>query len=236
MVAFDSRRPGRPRSRRSERADGDLAAEIRDAAAALFVERGYGATATRAIADYVGVTQAAMYYHFKSKEDLLIDLLMGVIARPVEVGLALRDCTEPASTRFSMLIWSDVLELMTSRHNVGSLFLIPEVRQPRLAPFREQRHLLRRIYADIIDDCIREDALPDLPVPLISNPIQTRTTLADAVFGLVESAVTIRADRPDADPAAIAGGLRSGALRLLGYDDSAINSITAATIKANAPT
>lgn len=234
MPVLDSRRPGRPRLRRGERADGDLAAEIRDAAAALFIDRGYSATSTRAIADSVGVTQAALYYHFRSKEDLLIELLMGVIARPVQIGLALQERAEPASTRFSMLIRSDVLELMTSRHNVGSLFLLPEVRQPRLGPFREQRQLLRSIYAGLIEECIREDRLLDLPQAPGAGSSEAHAILIDAVFGLVESAITIRADRPDADPVVIADGLRSSALRLLGYDDSAIRAIAGATTEAGA--
>jgi len=45
---------------------------IVDAAAQLFVQHGYDATSVRQIADVVGVTEAALYYHFKDgKRELL---------------------------------------------------------------------------------------------------------------------------------------------------------------------
>ncbi|HWH97618.1 MAG TPA: helix-turn-helix domain-containing protein [Pseudolysinimonas sp.] len=234
MVSPYSRRPGRPRSRQSQRIDADLAAEILDAAAELFVDRGFGATTTRAIAERVGVTQAAMYYHYRSKEDLLSELLTRVIAPAIEAGRALQARADPASLCLSMLIWSDVHELMKPRHNIGSLFLLPEVRLPRFAPFREQRRLLRSVYADLVGRCIEEDALPDLPQLSSSSLLETRSILVDAVFGLVESVITIRADRPDADPITVATGLRASALRLVGYDGTAIEAITTAASRATA--
>ena len=45
---------------------------IVDAAAHLFVQNGYDATSVRQIADVVGVTEAALYYHFKDgKRELM---------------------------------------------------------------------------------------------------------------------------------------------------------------------
>jgi AcrR family transcriptional regulator len=40
----------------------------------LFAERGYDATSLREIAERLGVTKAALYYHFKSKEDIVRSL------------------------------------------------------------------------------------------------------------------------------------------------------------------
>lgn len=48
---------------------------ILDEALRLFLVEGYAAASLRAIADAVGVTQAAVYYHFRAKDDLLADLL-----------------------------------------------------------------------------------------------------------------------------------------------------------------
>lgn len=47
---------------------------ILDAARRLFSERGYDATSLRQIADAVGTTKAAVYYHFPAKEHLLLEL------------------------------------------------------------------------------------------------------------------------------------------------------------------
>lgn len=48
---------------------------IREVALELFAERGYDQTTLRGIADRLGVTQAAVYYHYRTKEDILSSLL-----------------------------------------------------------------------------------------------------------------------------------------------------------------
>lgn len=48
---------------------------ILDESAGLFLRRGYNATSLREIADAVGVKAGSLYYHFASKEDLLVEIL-----------------------------------------------------------------------------------------------------------------------------------------------------------------
>src|SRR3954449_4428707 len=55
-------------------AGGTTRAAILAAAQRLFGERGYDATSLRQIADAVGTTKAAVYYHFPAKEHLLVEL------------------------------------------------------------------------------------------------------------------------------------------------------------------
>src|ERR1700751_2795096 len=50
---------------------GDTRARIQQVALELFAEQGYERTALREIAERLGVTKAALYYHFKSKEDIV---------------------------------------------------------------------------------------------------------------------------------------------------------------------
>ncbi|MFB4316120.1 TetR family transcriptional regulator [Actinomadura sp. 21ATH] len=52
---------------------------ILDAASTLFAQRGYRATSMQAIADEVGITKAALYYHFGSKDELLRDLTLPLL-------------------------------------------------------------------------------------------------------------------------------------------------------------
>jgi AcrR family transcriptional regulator len=47
---------------------------ILDVALELFNEQGYESTSLREIADRLGVTKAALYYHFARKEDILLEL------------------------------------------------------------------------------------------------------------------------------------------------------------------
>jgi AcrR family transcriptional regulator len=49
----------------------DTRARIKDVALELFTEQGYDATSLREIAERLGVTKAALYYHFKSKEEIV---------------------------------------------------------------------------------------------------------------------------------------------------------------------
>jgi AcrR family transcriptional regulator len=54
---------------------GDTRQRILDVSAELFVEQGYDGTSLREIAERLGVTKAALYYHFSSKEQILRALL-----------------------------------------------------------------------------------------------------------------------------------------------------------------
>lgn len=49
--------------------------QIRSVALEMFAERGYAGTSLREIAERLGVTKAAVYYHFPTKEDILASLL-----------------------------------------------------------------------------------------------------------------------------------------------------------------
>ena len=53
----------------------DTRARIQQIAIELFAEHGYEGTSLREIAERLGVTKAALYYHFKSKEDIILSLV-----------------------------------------------------------------------------------------------------------------------------------------------------------------
>ncbi|MFV5992930.1 TetR/AcrR family transcriptional regulator [Streptomyces sp. NPDC056231] len=52
----------------------DTKAEIRKVAIELFTAQGYETTSLREIAERLGITKAALYYHFGSKEDIVRSL------------------------------------------------------------------------------------------------------------------------------------------------------------------
>ncbi|HEX2509537.1 MAG TPA: TetR/AcrR family transcriptional regulator, partial [Microvirga sp.] len=51
---------------------------ILEAASRLFVERGFGGTNLQDIADALGISRPAVYYYYKSKEDILDSLVKEV--------------------------------------------------------------------------------------------------------------------------------------------------------------
>jgi AcrR family transcriptional regulator len=56
----------------------DTASRIREVALSLFTRQGYEKTSLREIAAALGITKAAVYYHYRSKVDILDDLLRPV--------------------------------------------------------------------------------------------------------------------------------------------------------------
>lgn len=63
---------------------------IKHAAYILFAENGYTGTSMRDIANKVGIKAASIYSHYKSKEDLFIDLFKDCISE-YDIGVSLND-------------------------------------------------------------------------------------------------------------------------------------------------
>jgi AcrR family transcriptional regulator len=57
------------------REQSDTRRRIQEVALELFTEQGYEATSLREIAERLGVTKAALYYHFKTKEEIIGSLI-----------------------------------------------------------------------------------------------------------------------------------------------------------------
>ena len=69
----------------------DMRAEILDTARRLFGTKGYTVTSIADLADALGVTKGALYYHFKSKEAILSAL----VAEPAaEIAVIARDAAD----------------------------------------------------------------------------------------------------------------------------------------------
>jgi AcrR family transcriptional regulator len=57
----------------------DMKERIQQVALELFTEQGYDKTSLREIAERLEVSKAALYYHFKSKEEILLSITAGVV-------------------------------------------------------------------------------------------------------------------------------------------------------------
>src|SRR3954466_2856298 len=78
-VKQQRRRAGRPRT---EDARGREA--ILDAAAAVFTERGYRGATVDAILERAGLSKGAFYWHFESKDELMLAVLAERVERPLK--------------------------------------------------------------------------------------------------------------------------------------------------------
>lgn len=98
--------------------------KILKAAEELFTERGYHATTLREVAERVGITKPALYYHFESKSEILASLLNPmtteleqVLADAVRAG---QTGGPPAMRRALLTGWLDVF--LGSRGALLALF------------------------------------------------------------------------------------------------------------------
>src|SRR6476469_6426400 len=69
--------------RAKQRRRGDTRQRIQDVALELFAEQGYEKTSLREVAEHLDVTKAALYYHFKTKEEILVSIFED-LTKPIE--------------------------------------------------------------------------------------------------------------------------------------------------------
>ncbi|WP_330459116.1 TetR/AcrR family transcriptional regulator [Streptomyces sp. NBC_00820] len=62
---------------------GNTRQRIQDVALELFADQGYEKTSLREIAEHLDVTKAALYYHFKTKEEIIVSLFKD-LTQPIE--------------------------------------------------------------------------------------------------------------------------------------------------------
>ncbi|RMB86680.1 TetR/AcrR family transcriptional regulator [Streptomyces shenzhenensis] len=207
MGTGSGRRVGRPRV--VQRPDRGLQprAELLAAAAELFTTRGYAATTTRAVAERAGMRQASMYHYVSGKEELLAELLESTVTP--SLGCArelLADLARPAEDRLWELCRADVELLCGGPHNLGVLYLLPEVRAERFAGFHAVRAELKDAYRRLIAATAAGGALG-------KGGLDLRT---DLVFGLIEGVILVHRSDPERPVAEFARATADAALRIAG--------------------
>ncbi len=100
--------PGRPRRNGSK--SKNQRAEILEAAVRLFKENGFAETSMSAIARESGLGQSSLYYWFKSKEDILKDLL-ATNRNPLDAAKEAEVAGEGVAGQLRALLYHDTLAL-----------------------------------------------------------------------------------------------------------------------------
>ncbi|MFD5818530.1 TetR/AcrR family transcriptional regulator [Streptomyces sp. NPDC127038] len=207
MGTGGGRRVGRPRA--AQRPDSGMAprAELLDAAAELFTTRGYAATTTRAVAERAGMRQASMYHYVTGKEELLAELLESTVTPSLAYARELlADDTVPAERRLWQLCRTDVEVLCGGPHNLGVLYLLPEVRTERFAGFHAVRAELKDTYRQLLAATAAGGALA-------KSELDLRT---DLLFGLIEGVILVHRSDPQRPVSAFAEAAADAALRVAG--------------------
>lgn len=141
--------------------------EIISAAVELFRTKGYHATTVREIAEKLGVTSAALYYHVKCKEELLCEIFeraMSAAERRLDAVMSLDLSPEQ---RLERIIYEHVMANVDEAPLMAVFF--NEVEHLPTDTYRKaverKRRYQQRIIA-VFEDAIRRGAVADLDAEL----------------------------------------------------------------------
>lgn len=84
-ASFDAAATNGPATTSDLPATEDTRAKILQVALELFAEQGFAATSTRELSERLGFTKAALYYHFRTKDDLLSALIQPLLDELTEL-------------------------------------------------------------------------------------------------------------------------------------------------------
>lgn len=107
---------------------------ILDVSARLFAERGYDRTTVRDIASELGISNPSLYYHFESKEAILLELLSEPLMRVQAAVAEAEHLTGEARTRRIVGGLLEALEVHSGIALASSRELAPLADRLRLSP------------------------------------------------------------------------------------------------------
>lgn len=194
-------RAGRPRAN-ADNSNSSLSGreQILDAAAALFSEVGFSGTSTRAIADRVGIRQQSLYYHFAGKDEMLAEMLSDSVRPSIlfaqEIEAQVPSTISAAGALFALASF-DAQTLRRTPHNIGTLYLLPEIQNSRYDDFRDQRIQLRAIYGRLgvatalpeVRAAFSEERIGVILIQLAEVVIQLRSDKETAVTNLDDATI-----------------------------------------------
>jgi AcrR family transcriptional regulator len=123
---------------------------ILDAALKLIGDNGVGGTSLQMIADEIGVTKAAVYHQFKTKEEIVIALTereLGGLEEALEAAE-----TEQSQPRARELLLDGVIDLAVKRRGVASTLQFDPVIVRLLAEHPQFQQFIQRLYGVLVGE------------------------------------------------------------------------------------
>ncbi len=121
---------------------------VLDAALGLIAEHGVGGTSLQMIADAIGVTKAAVYHQFKTKEQIVIALTereLGGLEEALEAAEA-----DPSRAR--ELLLDRVIDVAIERRGAASTLQFDPVIVRLLADYLPFQQFIQRLYSVLVGD------------------------------------------------------------------------------------
>ena len=122
-------------------------ARIVSAAAGLFAEHGVGGTSLQMIADAIGVTKAAVYHQYKSKDEIVVAVARAELAR-VETVLDAAAASGPEQARAALL--TGMVDLAIERRRMESTLTGDPVLNRAFSVDEHFRQVMDRLYRGLV--------------------------------------------------------------------------------------
>jgi len=127
--------------------------EILDVAERLFGTKGFDRTSTGDILDEIGIARGTLYYHFKSKEEILDAMISRMTNRLIEKAKAIASQKNiPVLQRFTMMM----LSLNVSDDHFGQELLVQAHKPQNALMHRKMEKCLLSGINPILTDLIKE--------------------------------------------------------------------------------
>jgi AcrR family transcriptional regulator len=125
-------------------------ARIVSAAASLFATHGVGGTSLQMIADAIGVTKAAVYHQFKTKDEIVIAAAEAELAR-LEAAIDVAQA-EPDRARAREVLVTRIVDLAVERRRMESTLVGDPVLVRFFARHEPFLHVMDRLYYLLMGD------------------------------------------------------------------------------------
>lgn len=137
--------------------------QIVNVAAKLFKQKGFVATSMRDLAAELGIEAASIYYHFKSKEELLEKICFDMADKFITNAREVNDIYFNAEEKLRMAIKFHI-ETITENQNQSSVFLSEwrNLSELKLKLFRQLRQQYENQFTIILADGEKEDIFDDV--------------------------------------------------------------------------
>jgi len=188
-------------------AEPGTAQRIRDAAAALFRERGFNGASMQALATAVGIKKSSLYHHYPSKQALLAEIIEVTMSRVTPLVQEIADSDLPAAQRLHRALTLHTIESIQERDYVAcfreeSRYLSPTF----MATHRHKRDEYEMLFQRMIDEGIDRGEFPAQDTELATM----------ALLGMCDSVIRRYRLANTQTPGEIAAAFADTAVRALG--------------------
>lgn len=134
--------------------------------------------------------QASLYYHFPSKNDIFMTLLMSTIQPALDLASDLAESDESPALKLWALVAAETRILLSSNWNIGRLYQLPVLTNDEFAEYHAARAQLEGIYRDLAAQIVGEDdPRIELPFHMTLAAIEMRDNTGIAPYPLVDDAL-----------------------------------------------